>query len=106
VLAMWIPGLILSVLLSFAAGWGGARLALWHFNRRLRDCQYDIAAVDDRLLREVKKRAAEERWSKEPAAPPADVDEAVKEIRGLVVGTVDEKGFLHGKEGGVRRGVL
>ena len=98
---MWMVDLLWLVMLPFAAGGGAVYLMSWGLRRALRNMQHDLAVVEDRLLREVKRRAAETRWSEEGAAPPADVEGAIKEIRRLAVGQVDDRGFLQGKEGGV-----
>jgi len=103
---MWMLDVLWLVLVPLASGGGAVYLMSWGLRRALRNMQHDLAVVEDRLLREVKRRASETRWAEAGAAAPADVEEAVKEIRRLAVGQVDEQGWLHGKEGGVKRGVL
>lgn len=103
---MWMLDVVWLVLIPLASGGGAVYLLSWGLRRALRNMQHDLAVVEDRLLREVKRRASETRWSEADKAPVPDVEEAVKEIRRLAVGQVDDQGWLHGKEGGVKRGLL
>jgi len=95
---------LLLVALPVAAALGTLYLGSAYVRRELGQLRYDLAIVEDRLLREVKRRAAEARWNEEGAGPPADVNAAIAEIRKLAIGEQDSKGWLQGKEGGVQRG--
>jgi hypothetical protein len=97
-LLLYVVGPLLGALTGVVFG---GRLALY----RVKELEYGLAALEERLIREVKKRAAEASVVARQEPPP-NVEEAVSEIRRLAVGTVDDQGWLHGKEGGVKRGVL
>jgi hypothetical protein len=97
-LLLYVVGPLLGGLLGVVLG---GRLAL----RRVVELEYGLAALEERLVREVKKRAAEASVVARQEPPP-DVEDPIQQKLGIAVGTVDEKGWLHGKEGGVRRGVL
>jgi len=103
---MWMLELLWLLLVPFISGWVSVYLMSWGIRRALRNMGHDLAVVEDRLLRETKRRVAEERWSKDPAAPPADVDAAIAEIRKLAIGETDAKGWMQGKGGGVQRGPI
>lgn len=90
--------LALAPLVGAALGVVLGRLAVL---REIRDLQYGLAQCEARLISEVKRRAADTRWRQDE---PADVEAQVKELRDLVTGQEDERGFVKGKEGGIYRG--
>lgn len=102
---MWMLDALVLVVLPVCAGVGGAFLGSWYVRLQIKRTQYDLAVLEDRFMREVKRRAAEARWT-QPGEPPADVEAAVKELRALAIGEEDGKGFKQGKEGGVYRGTV
>lgn len=55
--------LLLVVAVAGASGVGGASLWYWGVRRALRHLEHEVADLDGRLIREVKRRAAEARWS-------------------------------------------
>lgn len=91
------------VCLAIVGGYAGYRIGAWSVYRRLKDLALDLAAVEDRLLREAKRRGALERWEREEAKEAPTPAEAANELRNLIVGH-DDGGFIRGKEGGVYRG--
>lgn len=46
---------------------GGVYLSTFVLRRAVREVQYGLADLEDRLVREVKKRAAAARWEEPPA---------------------------------------
>ncbi len=76
------------ILLAPAAGLAGAAVGLYAstglLRRAVRELQYSLADLEDRLTREVKKRAAAARWEE-----PPDQEIVREELR---------TGFLHPAE--------
>ncbi len=57
-------------LLTFAPGASfllGLYLGSWYLRRAVRELQYGLADLEDRLIREVKRRAVATRWEVEAA---------------------------------------
>lgn len=75
---------VIWILLAGAAGLMGAAAGLyagsWFLRRTVRELQYGLADLEDRLVREVKKRAAAARWEGEP--DPAELKEELKAAAG------------------------
>lgn len=67
---IWILLALLACMLSGGAGIYGSS---WLLRRQVRELQYGLADLEDRLVREVKKRAAAARWEQgeEPIGPDA-----------------------------------
>lgn len=69
---MELTSLVLLVVLPAAGAILGLALGRWLYLRALRELQYGLADLEDRLIREVKKRAAQDRWDK-TGPDPAEV---------------------------------
>ncbi len=73
-------GWILIVLGAAMVGAGAGVYATTTLQRRaVRELQYGLADLEDRLVREVKKRAAAARW--EQGEEPADLEAAKQELK-------------------------
>ena len=61
---------LLALLFVPAAGAiGGVALGWWFYRSAVRELQYGLAVAEDRLLREVKRRVAQDRWDKGQPEP-------------------------------------
>jgi len=78
---VWI---LVGAAVSFLVGFAGSYVQALLLRRDVRELQYGLADLEDRLIREVKKRASAVRWD----APPEP--EGVKEEL--------RSGFLHPAE--------
>lgn len=90
---------LLPVLGSFGTGYIGFRVGAWVVRRTLKDLALDVAAVEERLLNEAKRRGALKRWEKEEEA--AEAAATPDALRDVVIGAIEGDGFIRGKEGGV-----
>ncbi len=73
---IWI---LLAASAGLAAGCAGLYVGSTLLRRTIRELQYGLADLEDRLVREVKKRAAAARW--EQGEEPADLEAAKKELK-------------------------
>ena len=90
--ALWL--LILAPGASFLVG---LYLGSWYLRREVRELQYGLADLEDRLLREVKRRAATMRWDAE-GEPAKLKDELESHLKGTGFLTPGE--FVRKKWGG------
>lgn len=73
---VWI---LLAAAGGLAAGCAGLYVGTTLLRRTVRELQYGLADLEDRLVREVKKRAAAARW--EQGEEPADPEALKQELR-------------------------
>lgn len=73
---IWI---LLALVASLLSGGAGIYGASWLLRRQVRELQYGLADLEDRLVREVKKRAAAARW--EAGDEPPDLEAAKTELK-------------------------
>lgn len=94
------PVEFLLVGLSGASFLIGLYLGSWYLRRAVRELQYGLAALEDRLVREVKRRAVRDRWDREgdqDLEPAAAVEEMKRTLPPGFLSPVD---FVKKKWGG------
>lgn len=79
----------------------GLYLGSWYLRRAVRELQYGLAALEDRLIREVKRRAVRDRWDREENQDVMDPAAAVAEMKArLGPGFLSPVEFVKKKWGG------